>query len=201
MEISTRAKPFRHWLIDGVLSAETIKAELDAMQSVKEWVRYENDAERKQTCAGTGPLFVALRSWTWLAFLEQLTGIGGLMADDSQYGGGLHVSEAGGFLGCHLDFSLHPKTGLERRLNLVAYLNDCAGGETQLWDDEARNVARTVEPNAGRILLWECSETSYHGTAPVEGDEPRITAAVYYYTQPRPGASPRRRALFVPVRK
>ncbi len=202
MEIASACTPFRHWIIDGAIPAHALEAELRAVPAPewRGWVRYDNDAERKRAGPGVGPLFDLLQSWAWLAFLEQLTGIAGLSADSSHYGGGLHVSEPGGYLQCHLDFAMHPESGLERRLNLLAYLNDCAGGETRLYDASARQIVRTVQPCAGRILIWECSEVAYHGAGEVRGDSPRVTAAAYYYTPPRPGCSPRRRALFVPAR-
>ena len=60
----------------------------------------------------------------FLAFLEQLTGIHGLLPDDSLMGGGLHQSGDGGFLNIHADFTGHPhQERWRRRINLLIYLN------------------------------------------------------------------------------
>lgn len=202
MEITARTKPFRYWLIDDVIPESTRTRILNDIppEEWTGWVRYHNELEKKWTTQLKDSLAHELNSWTWLAFLENLTGIPDLLSDQSQYGAGLHMSAPGDLLGCHLDFSIQPETGLERRLNLIVYLNDCQGGQTQLYDSDARNVVGEVEPKSGRILVWECSEVSYHGTAQVMGDSPRYTAAFYYYTKPRPGCSPRTRALFCPRR-
>lgn len=209
MEITTAPEPYRHWIIDNTVPI--VKAVTDCIPdaSWSGWVRYSNELERKRTVQPSAhytnmlPLLTLARDltrWPWLAFLTHLTGIHNLIADEEQYGAGLHVSDPGDYLQQHLDYSVHPQTGLERRLNLILYLNDCEGGCTELWDRSARNVVRTVRPKAGRLLLWEAGETAYHGAACVEGSTPRITLATYYYTDPRPGCSPRQRALFVPRR-
>ena len=58
-----------------------------------------------------------------LLFLERLTGIEGLIPDPYFVGGGLHQIESGGKLDIHVDFNRLEKTNLDRRLNLLIYLN------------------------------------------------------------------------------
>ena len=45
-----------------------------------------------------------------LKWLEDLTGIKNLIADDTYEGGGPHSIKRGGFLKMHVDFNVHPKT-------------------------------------------------------------------------------------------
>ncbi|TYO66830.1 2OG-Fe(II) oxygenase, partial [Bradyrhizobium hipponense] len=65
----------------------------------------------------------ALNSRLFLGFLERLTGIEGLIPDPYLLGGGLHMIPRGGRLAIHADFNIHKKLRLDRRLNLLLYLN------------------------------------------------------------------------------
>ena len=58
-----------------------------------------------------------------LLFLEALTGTEGLVPDPYYGGAGPHQIERGGFLKVHADFNWYPKLRLDRRLNLLVYLN------------------------------------------------------------------------------
>ena len=60
----------------------------------------------------------------FLDFLEGITGIRGLIPDPYFTGGGLHQIRKGGRLGMHTDFRINEKLKLQRRLNVIVYLND-----------------------------------------------------------------------------
>lgn len=219
MEARECGQPFRHWVIDDgapcppILLKEVL-AEIPP-PSWGGWVRYNNDCEwRKRTCndlqrlgQACESLFWYLSSASWIGQLQDLTGIRGLQADPCMHGGGIHATDPGGWLQPHLDYALHPKLpGLERRLNLILFLNpewsnDDWGGAFQLFDDQAHDVAGVVTPEFGRIVLWEPTDTAFHGTGRVTcpGNKHRLTAACYYLAPARPTAT-RKRALFVPRR-
>ena len=46
-----------------------------------------------------------------------------LSSDFGLNGGGWHIHSKGGKLNTHLDYSLHPKTKQQRKLNIIVYLN------------------------------------------------------------------------------
>ena len=71
----------------------------------------------------TARLVNFLNSGAFLKYLEKLTGVSGLLADPSYFGGGLHKILASGFLEIHADFNHLKLYDLERRLNLLLYLN------------------------------------------------------------------------------
>jgi hypothetical protein len=205
--------PFRHWIIDGVIPEQLLKDSFHSLPAADwpGWVRYNNDCERKRTANDlynlTGPvrqLFEGLNGWGWLAFLRRLTSIAELQNDPTLHGAGIHISDPGDFLSAHIDFALHPKAPLfERRLNLVLFLTEWRrewGGEFELFDDEGREVLKTVSPAFNRAVIWEPTDTAFHGTAEVRGPAPRVTAAVYYLSPARGGVT-RKRALFVPRRE
>ena len=87
-------------------------------------------------------MFAELNGEAFLKFLEEMTGISGLIPDPYFVGGGMHETKRGGHLGVHADFNIHDKLKLERKLNLLIYLNEDwspeFGGELELWDTGMR---------------------------------------------------------------
>ncbi len=63
-------------------------------------------------------------------------------------GGGLHQIEKGGFLKVHVDFNKHKKMHLDRRLNLLIYLNkdwqEEYGGHFELWNQEMTGCKKSI---------------------------------------------------------
>jgi hypothetical protein len=121
-----------------------------------------------------------------------LTGITGLIPDPSFNGGGCHQIQRGGKLGVHVDFNKLKTVNLDRRLNLLVYLNknwkDEYGGHFELWDAEGKSSLKKVAPLFNRCVIFSTTETSYHGhphplTCP-EGST-RKSVALYYYTNGR----------------
>jgi hypothetical protein len=137
----------------------------------------------------------ALNSPLFLRFLEGLTGIDGLIPDPYLVGGGLHMLPRGGRLGIHADFNIHQKLGLDRRLNLLLYLNHDWksewGGELELWDQEMNAKVKGYLPIANRVVIFSTTDTAFHGH-PTPLDCPkgmyRKSIALYYYTKGRPAS-------------
>ena len=136
-------------------------------------------------------VFYFLMGCPMIKYLEALTGIAGLVPDPHFVEGGFHVVGTGGRLGIHADFSHHARTGLERRLNLLLYLNPdwCPeyGGELGLYDEQLNRVVK-VEPVHNRAVIFATSDSSYHGhPEPMSAPDTflRRSIALYYYTLPR----------------
>ena len=134
-----------------------------------------------------------LNTGIFVRFLERLTGIDHLLVDPHLFGGGLHLTRAGGLLGIHSDFNWHEKLQAHRRLNLLIYLTrewkPEYGGELQLWDTQAKSMQRQIEPLFNRAVLFTTRSDTFHGhpdawRAP-EGIN-RQSIAMYYYTTTRP---------------
>ena len=81
-----------------------------------------------------------LNSRPMLQFLEKLTGIPDIFGDPYYNGGGLHQTKSGGSLEVHADYSYHPKLKVDRRINVLVYLNkdwkEEYGGHFELWNRE-----------------------------------------------------------------
>ena len=99
-----------------------------------------------------------LNSATFLDFLEDLTGIQGLIADTRLLGGGLHQIGRGGKLDVHADFNYFEATRLHRRLNVLLYSNDGWnaewGGQLELWTRDMSYCQRSIDPIYNRMVIF-----------------------------------------------
>jgi Rps23 Pro-64 3,4-dihydroxylase Tpa1-like proline 4-hydroxylase len=134
-----------------------------------------------------------MNSRPMLEFLSLLTGIPNLISDPMYIGGGCHEILPGGLLKIHADFNYHPGYQLDRRLNVLVYLNkdweESYGGHFELWDTEMKGCRVKVLPKFNTMALFSTTSNSYHGhpdplTCP-EGRS-RRSFALYYYTNGRP---------------
>ena len=196
------ATPFPHIVLDDFLEPAVLDAAVNAFPSrtSADWISYVHVNERKfgNNRPGTWPpvlrsLLDQLQSDRFVAFLAELTGIDGLFADQSLEGGGLHLSESGGFLNIHADFTVHPgERTWRRRVNLLLYLNgdwpDAYGGELELWTADMKRCERRVSPRGNRVVIFNTDADSFHGhPAPLAcpPDVARQSLALYYFTAER----------------
>lgn len=195
------AKPFPHIAIDNFFPPAVVDAVLAEFPKPGdiEWQKFQNAREVKLACREERALGPAARGLIWemnsqvfLRFLEIMTGIEPLIADPQLSGGGMHQIQRGGKLGVHVDFNKHGPYQLDRRLNLLLYLNkdwkEEYGGHLQLWDKEMKQCEKKILPVFNRVAVFSTTESSWHGhpdplTCP-EGWT-RKSLALYYYTNGR----------------
>lgn len=134
-----------------------------------------------------------------------------LSADVGLHGGGLHMHGSGGKLNVHLDYSVHPKLELQRKLNLLIYMTPGWeaewGGSLGLYGnksaDEPGELCKSIEPVFNRAVLFDVTQNSWHGLpSPIMCPEGRTrnSLAVYYLQQPDSLAHPSRvKAKFAPA--
>ena len=135
-----------------------------------------------------------LNSEIFLKYLNEITGIEEtLIPDPYLYGGGLHQIYKGGYLKIHSDFYMHPKMKLDRRLNLLIYLNDKwqeeYGGALELWNQNMTNCEKKLYPHLNNICIFSTDDRSFHGHPdPLDCPEnvTRNSIALYYYSVGRP---------------
>ena len=131
-----------------------------------------------------------LNSEIFVDFLQKLTGIKEkLVIDRDMIGGGLHESRKGGYLKLHSDFYLHPKLNLDRRINVILYLNKNykpeSKGEIYLYNKGLKNFVKYY-PEFNSLLIFNTTKHSYHGfPEPIEMDS-RKSIALYFYSKGRP---------------
>lgn len=212
------SKPFNHIVIDDFFEpqiAEGLAIEFPDFES-EIWSEYNNPIEIKKLCNRWDkfpPLTYSV--FTYLNSPEFVKRIGVLVGekiypDPGLNGGGWHTHKSGGKLNVHLDYSIHPKLGLERRLNIIVYLQPKwlpeYGGALGLWeateDGKAPGEVKVQIPSIfNRAVIFDTSQNSWHGLPEAvrspEGLN-RNSIATYYLCDPRPGVSNRGKALFAP---
>jgi Rps23 Pro-64 3,4-dihydroxylase Tpa1-like proline 4-hydroxylase len=197
------AEPFPHIVIDGLFD----DAELDAIVAdfpkpeETRWMKFDSPTEKKlgyfhehSTITDRVRRFLdAMNGFEMLLFLEAMTGIEGLIADPYFGGGGLHQIEPGGFLKVHADFNVHPKLKLDRRANMLIYLNrdwrEEWGGHLELWNASMTECRKRILPSFNRTVVFSTTDTSYHGHPHPLTSPPGVTrksVSLYYYTAGRP---------------
>jgi Rps23 Pro-64 3,4-dihydroxylase Tpa1-like proline 4-hydroxylase len=209
------AQPFPHIVMDDFLPQDFLAGFLPEFPATDGKNYFDRDQERLkyQFAPEEVPgrrlrnLLMELNSPAMLAFLEGMTGITHLVPDPYYAGGGLHETKRGGHLSVHADFNVHAGLQLERRLNLLIYLNDDweedYGGHLELWDQKMEKRHARVLPVIGRAVVFNTSLDSFHGQPDPVACPPgrsRRSIATYYYTAPPEGVSalPRRTTVFKP---
>lgn len=193
------ATPFPHIVVDDFLPlqlAEKLLANFpgDSLDTDRVFkMHYAGHFKRQiapESCNGlVRDAFHFFNSRPVLAFLEKLTGIDALLPDPYFEGGGFHEISAGGKLGVHADFRVHEKLHLQRRINLLVYLNpewdEAWNGRLELWDRKMERCREAISPRMNRCVVFNTDESSFHGHPdPLEcpPEVKRRSLALYYYT-------------------
>ena len=213
-------KPFPYAIIDGFFNDEVarqLESEVPRYDSGI-WHNYKNPIEVKKVCNNwnvfpklTYSIFSALNSSWFLSELSKLTGEKELFPDEGLNGGGWHIHSRGGKLNTHLDYSIHPKLGLERKFNIIIYLNsewnEEWGGHLGFWDhnqdtNSPKNLLKKIAPKFNRAVIFDTTCNSWHGLPePIDSPECqyRKSLAIYYLKTPADNADQRGKALFAPT--
>ena len=191
--------PFRWLVMENFLTPQAAQAIYDEYPKVDQtWVDtnglHQKNKWTKPAEPGSlaGAFYEEVNSPAFRTLLEEITGIEDILPDSDLFGAGYHQILDGGFLDVHVDFNKHEGTGLDRRMNLIVYLNpnwgDNYGGELELWDMDKKVELASVVPTFNRCVLFETNEVSYHGhPKPLKtgGKSTRKSLSVYYYTEGR----------------
>jgi hypothetical protein len=212
------AEPFPHIKIDDFLPEDLLQGVVADLATLpppessfdRSQERLKRSYPPNELPERTRNLFWFLNSRPFLAFLENMTGIQGLIGDPYYAGGGIHEVKTGGHLDIHADFNYLSKLNLERRLNLLIYLNRDwqpeYGGQFEIWDLEMKQRLKHFDPVFNRCVVFNTNSNSYHGNPNAvrhPEDRSRFSMALYYYTatwdgtkrqhtthfKPRPGSA------------
>lgn len=190
------ANPFPNIVLDDFLSPELLRKVVSEFPKSDGKTHFDRSQERLKyqypPSEWGGPithsLFSAFNSEAFVGFLEEMTGISGLIVDPSFVGGGLHETKRGGHLGVHADFNQHVRLNVVRQLNLLVYLNDdwdeSYGGNLELWDKGMKTREVSVSPVMGRAVVFTTTLDSYHGQPDPVMCPPELSRrsmALYYY--------------------
>lgn len=198
------AKPFPYIEIDNFFDEKFLNNILDSFPKMSENKHNFNRNNKAEVKFATNlpenipdninKFIEYLNSYFFLNFLKDLTGIKEkLIPDPYLEGAGLHEIKTGGFLKIHSDFNLHPELKLNRRLNLLIYLNKDWkqewGGHLELWDRDMKSCKVKIPPLFNKMVIFNTTDFSFHGhPEPLNcpNNVTRKSIALYYYTNGRP---------------
>lgn len=215
--------PFPHVVLSNCIYPEEaagIAAEFPDLADPR-WKTYSGPLEhgkQEGDASIAGPLVADVHDYLasdeFVDWLRRVSGIPDLTADPTRLGGGIHQCGLGGLLGMHVDFNVHPdRPDLVRAVNVILFV----GNRDDLWRYEERhgiieNVygwrpawggylslgtrgpGPDVMPEPGTLVVFEASDTSWHGHPvpmqpdPTTGHEPPVRRSIpaYYYRPVRP---------------
>ena len=215
------SKPFNHLVIDNFLENSLATQVADEFPSINDdfWFYYNNAVEViiacDMWCKFPKSIYKTIFELTNNKFVDSLSNLVGkqVWADYGLNGGGIHSMGNSGKLNPHLDYNIHPKLGLQRKINLIIYLTkewDMSwGGAIELWShDQELNKPKKIEKKVdclfNRALLFDTTQNSWHGIS----DElscpkniSRNSIAIYYVCEPDKNTEDRGKALFAPTEK
>lgn len=212
------AKPFNHVVIDDFFFpeiADTLSSEFPDYDASDINI-YKNALENKRT----------MNHWdkfpptTYRVFnifghdlvkeFRNLIDEENLWFDFGLNGGGWHMHGRSGNNNIHLDYSIHPKLGMQRKLNIIVYLtkdwNPSWGGGLELWSHDEninrpKDLIKIVDNKYNRAIVFDTTQNSWHGLPKFiscpEGIIRKSLAGYYVKTAPS-DVDNRGRALFVP---
>ncbi len=204
------AYPYRHLVMDNFLDADFAMALYEKFPSVEQlsthWKGLNENKYEGSDYTKFAPEFKQLRdrlmSEDFYQLLTQITGIKDVFITPDSLGSGIHQGENGSFLDIHIDFNIHTKLDVHRRLNLLIYLQKDwkqeYGGHLELWNADMSQCEKKVVPQFNRCVLFETSEISYHGYGKitVPPDITRKSFFAYFYTKERDNAAPYHDTVF-----
>jgi Rps23 Pro-64 3,4-dihydroxylase Tpa1-like proline 4-hydroxylase len=204
-------KPYPHIVIDDFLKPEIAQQAYEKFPPYDLFKRkYKGLNEKKAEGSNLedfDPLYRAicneLASPEMYKWIQKVTHINEevLMTDDA-VGRGLHQGGPGSFLDVHIDFNIHAKNNMHRRLNILIYLNknwkEEYGGGLEMWNSDVSKMEKCVLPMFNRCLIFETNEISYHGYGRINIPEGETRKSIYgyYYTHERANAVPYHDTVF-----
>jgi hypothetical protein len=192
------SRPFRHLIIDGFLESAFAQSLADRFPSLQQMkTHYAGLNERKaedndfvKQDKDFTLLHKTLSAPEFIAWLSKVTNITPLATAEDRLGYGLHQGGNGSFLDIHIDYNLHPISKLQRKLNFLLFLNPTWeagwGGYLELWDRQSKRPGQCIAPLFNRVVIFECSEISFHGYNRITVPAPftRKSYYQYYFTTP-----------------
>ena len=198
-------KPFPHIVLDNFIDENLLNGVLEEFPDLEKAgskAEFNDSREIKAISRGFADispkafkLISYLNSDLFLTYLQEITGIKELLISDPYLlGGGYHQTKRGGLLKIHADFNKHTHIDLDRRVNLLLYLNPGWKkewkGELELYDEhDLKKPVVSIEPIFNRCVIFSTTSFSYHGNPdPLECpiDQSRKSLALYYYSSGRP---------------
>ena len=198
------AKPFPNIVISNFFKSDFLNSILEEFPDLSKISKSENYNVRNEVKLSNKnykefpqtikSLISFLYSSEFLSFLQNLTSIKEkLVSDPHLEGGGLHEIKKGGVLKIHTDFNRHPFLDLDRRINVLIYLNknwkDSYAGHLELWNQNMSKCEKKILPSFNTMVIFSTTDFSNHGHPELlncPNGTSRKSIALYYFSSGRP---------------
>ena len=198
------SKPYPHLVVKNFFDKNFLNKilnEFPDLSKIRTSTNYNNKNEvkfannnRRIFKKNTKTLFKYMNSAQFLSFLQKISSIREKVLPDSTLnGGGLHEIKREGVLKVHTDFNKHPTKKLDRRINVLIYLNKnwkkTYGGQLELWNKDMKKCIKKVLPTFNTMVIFSTNDFTNHGH-PNNLKCPKTTSrksiATYYFSKGRP---------------
>lgn len=189
--------PIPIWVVDDFLPQDVYNAVVEDAKNLDHscFSVFENETSHRKECRNMtkAPL---LQSLTYsfnganiIKWIEQKTGIDGLIADHSLTGGGFCKVFPGSSLGLHTDFNWNDQIKLNRKVNLILYTNEEwheeYNGALEFWNFDKTKCVKKLDPKPNRLAFWIYDTELVHGFPdPIKSPTgvSRDNLIIFYYT-------------------
>lgn len=166
--------PVPYTIIDNFLPNDIYTAILQETQNISndKFTIFKNETSRRWECRDfieaplTQTVFNSFYSPHFIKWLEKISGLTKLLPDPYLRGGGYTKTESGSQLGLHNDFNWNDQILLNRKLNLILYVNENWkqewDGDLELWSFDKQEVTK-ITPFPNRLVFWNYDERLIHG--------------------------------------
>ena len=194
--------PFKHCVVDNLfeenIALELLKSFPELNNKIWEKtsdkdieVKYRTNFQSEfDVPDGLVNVFRIFNSSIFLKAISKLFDIPKLLPDPYYTGGGLNITEQGGLLDVHVDGNYHDASGLNRRVNVILYLNPGWekgwGGEFGLYNENGTKLIKKIDPVFNRLVIFDTHDKSFHGLPdPLNfpKGKNRKSIILYYYTK------------------
>jgi 2OG-Fe(II) oxygenase superfamily len=204
-QIFIKSEPYNHIIIDDFLDKEIIDDIVLEFPNFDDeiWYNYDNPLEIKKASnnwnifgSKTYQYFTHVLSQDFTSKVNLLVNgnTDKLYPDVGLHGGGYHSLKTGGKLNPHLDYSIHPKLGLQRIVNIILYVTPNWkpewGGTLGLWsgdNNQPNKLEKKVDCIFNRAIIFNTIQNSWHGISNQIKSPDGITRnslATYYLHKP-----------------
>lgn len=157
---------------------------LSEIKSVKNWKNFNRNNSHMKEYYGEGQWLNKLRcnlqSKSFIKWVEEETGINGLVVDSFGVGEGVSLMEKNDMLDSHIDFNWNDRIKMHRSVNLLIYLGSCQGGEFEIWNDNKKEILFEASPMHNSAVMFAHSETKAHGVRKIISGK-RYSIRQFYY--------------------
>lgn len=189
--------PARIWIYDNFLPQEVFEVVTNEIPNITNWTDFSNEDSysRRKECRNftESPMLESiansLNSFKTVNWIESITNEEGLIPDPHFLGGGLCSVSSQSKLDLHTDFNWNNRLKLNRKVNLILYLNNKWnsdwGGSLEFWDDNKTACVQKIISKPNRLVLWIYDVKLIHGfPEPLNSPEniARNNLIHFYYT-------------------